>query len=198
MQAMTTLRRTILLAFSILFLPAALHAQVTLSILPESQITVDGTSNKSDWTVTAQAFEGSITVNDGYADGPEVSAVALNVTAKEMKSGRSTIMDRLMWKTLNATQHANITYALTAAEVVAQTDEGYTLNTMGELTLSGETKEIQMEVIGSMGDDGQMHFVGQYPLLLTDYGMTPPTAMFGALRTGDEVIVKFDLVAAQQ
>ncbi|MEM6645987.1 MAG: YceI family protein [Bacteroidota bacterium] len=195
---MTTLRRTILLAFSILFLPAALHAQVTLSILPESQITVDGTSNKSDWTVTAQAFEGSITVNDGYADGPEVSAVALNVTAKEMKSGRSTIMDRLMWKTLNATQHANITYALTAAEVVAQTDEGYTLNTMGELTLSGETKEIQMEVIGSMGDDGQMHFVGQYPLLLTDYGMTPPTAMFGALRTGDEVIVKFDLVAAQQ
>ncbi|MEM1095809.1 MAG: YceI family protein [Bacteroidota bacterium] len=195
---MTTLRRTILVAFSLLLLPTAVNAQVTLSILPESQITIDGTSNRDDWTVTAQAFAGSITVNEAYAEGPEVSAVALDVTAKEIKSGKSTIMDRLMWKTLNVTQHANITYALTAAEVVAQTDEGYTLNTTGELTLAGETKEIQMEVIGSMGDDGQMHFVGQYPLLLTDYGMTPPTAMFGALRTGDEVIVKFDLVAAQQ
>jgi len=195
---MTTLRRTVLVAFSLLLLPTALNAQVTLSILPESQITIDGTSNRDDWTVTAETFEGSITVNEAYSEGPEVAAVALDVTAKEIKSGKSTIMDRLMWKTLNVTQHANITYALTSAEVVAQTDEGYTLNTMGELTLAGETKEIQMEVIGSMGDDGQMHFVGQYPLLLTDYGMTPPTAMFGALRTGDEVIVKFDLVAAQQ
>ncbi|GAB5518090.1 MAG: hypothetical protein RhofKO_03410 [Rhodothermales bacterium] len=195
---MMTLRRSLLLAFALVLLPSALYAQVTLTVLSESQITVDGTSNKSDWNVTAHSFEGTITVNDGYADGPEVSGVDLNVTVKEMKGGRSTIMDRLMWKTLNATQNPTITYALTSAEVVAQTDDGYTLNTTGELSLAGETKAIEMEVIGSVGDDGQMHFVGQYPLLLSDYGMKPPTAMFGALRTGDEVIVKFDLVAAQQ
>jgi len=28
---------------------------------------------------------------------------------------------------------------------------------------------------------------------MSDYGMQPPTAMFGALRTGDDVTVHFDV-----
>jgi hypothetical protein len=29
---------------------------------------------------------------------------------------------------------------------------------------------------------------------MTDYGIKPPTALFGRLKTGDEVTVKFELV----
>jgi hypothetical protein len=32
---------------------------------------------------------------------------------------------------------------------------------------------------------------------MTDFALKPPTAMFGALRTGDEVVVNFDVVATQ-
>jgi len=33
---------------------------------------------------------------------------------------------------------------------------------------------------------------------MADYGMRPPTAMFGALVTGNDVVVRFDVVAAEE
>ena len=44
--------------------------------------------------------------------------------------------------------------------------------------------------------DGHVRFTGQHPMLMSDFGMDPPSAMFGQLRTADEVVVHFDLVVA--
>ena len=53
-----------------------------------------------------------------------------------------------------------------------------------------------MNVRGEKLANGQVRLQGEHPLLMTDYGLTPPSAMFGALRTADKVTVKFDLVVA--
>ena len=51
--------------------------------------------------------------------------------------------------------------------------------------------EIDAEIIS---DTDVMKIKGEKKVILQDYGMEPPTAMFGQIIVGDEVIVKFDLV----
>ena len=38
---------------------------------------------------------------------------------------------------------------------------------------------------------GRFHFTGEVPVTMSQFGVTPPRAMAGVLRTGDEVTVKF-------
>ena len=42
-------------------------------------------------------------------------------------------------------------------------------------------------------DGGGLEAQGELPILLSDYGIVPPTGLFGAIRCADRVIVKFAL-----
>jgi len=41
--------------------------------------------------------------------------------------------------------------------------------------------------------DGTIEARGEVPILMSDYGIKPPTALFGALRASNRVVVKFAL-----
>ena len=176
--------------------PAQAQDLSTYVLQPESELWIDGTSNKSDWTVYALEMSGHVKMN-GTAEAPGFAEARVVVAAQEMKSKKSTIMDRLMHKTLKAPAHPEIVYALDSAAVVSSVDGVYTLNATGQLTLAGQTRSITMPVEAHLLDDGKLQLKGQYTLLMSDYGLTRPTAMFGALRTGDEVVIHFDLVMAE-
>src|SRR5690625_6079143 len=86
--------------------PVIANAQAatqTLSFSPESSITVDGTSNRDNWTVTAQSFEGQVTMNNN-GDAPVAEMVELTIPVQNMADGKSSIMDRLMKHELKAKQ----------------------------------------------------------------------------------------------
>jgi hypothetical protein len=44
--------------------------------------------------------------------------------------------------------------------------------------------------------DGALVVKGQLPILMTDYGIKPPTAMLGMLKTDPKVTVSFETVLA--
>lgn len=167
------------------------QAQQTLTLADDSQLWIDGTSNKNDWTVYAEALSGSVQMR-----GDAVEQVELTVPSADLASRKSTIMDRLMHQALTTDDHPAIVYTLTKAVPEGAQDGALTLRTTGTLTLAGVTNEVVVPVSGERMADGRVRFTGTHPLLMTDYGIRPPTAMFGALRTGDEVIVHFDLIAA--
>lgn len=188
---MLSASRSLLLAALALVLAAAPAQAQSVSFLPDSKLWIEGTSNKSDWTVEATELKGKVTLGGEASD---VEAVEVIVPAAKIVGGRSTIMDRLMHKTLQVTEHPEITFLLTSAESTAEADgDGFALQTKGKLTIAGVTKNIQMRVKGTPAANGTVRYTGSHKLLLTDYDMTPPTAMFGALHTGDEVTVHFDV-----
>jgi hypothetical protein len=41
--------------------------------------------------------------------------------------------------------------------------------------------------------DGSIAVRGSVPLFMSDFGIEPPTAMLGMLKTADQVTVKFEL-----
>ena len=183
----------ILLTF---FASAAAHAQDRMSFAPESTVLIDGTSNQSDWTVTADSLYGWVEMAATDGGLPEISGVEVHVVSSEIVSNKSPIMDRLMYRTLKTGEFTEIVFALTGADVMpvdgADADT-FAVAATGSLSIAGVTHPIEMTVGGERVGGSGYRFTGSYGLKMTDYGMRPPTALFGALHTGDPVVVRFDL-----
>lgn len=175
----------LLIGLVVLAVPASAQQYV---LQPGSTITVDGKSNKSDFTVVASDVEGTMTMDPA---APAVSAVDLTIASDKIKSDRSTIMDRLMRDALKVSEHPTITFEL--IEATPTGSSGLTFDTRGNLTLAGVTREVSMQVSGTQEGDA-IRFTGSTPIKMSDYDIQPPVAMFGALRTADDVTVSFDVV----
>ena len=179
---------------------ASANAQsVTYSFLPESKILVDGTSNNTpEWTVYATELSGEVTLAaaaEDMAADPHVESARLVVPMRMIKSNKSSLMDRTMYKAMLVDQHPEVAFELTQVQsVTAETDSSATLEVAGSLTLGPATTEVSFPVTATLRSDGKVAFAGNHSLLLSDYGLQAPTAMFGALRTGDEVTVRAELL----
>lgn len=181
------------LAALLLAAPAAGQAAGRHPLLPESRVWVEGTSNKNDWTVEAKELSGFVVLR---ADGGavEVSEGGFRVASRSMASEHGVIMDRLMRNALRSEEHPEIVYELVGAEAAGADGGRTTLTTTGRLTLAGVTKEIAQTVTAERLGDGRIRFTGSHPVDMVEYGITPPTAMFGSLRTARRTTVHFELL----
>lgn len=179
------------LGFVVAVMPLAAQAQ-DFVLAPDSKLWVEGTSNKDDWTVKAK----ELTAEATRAEDGTIAALTLEVPSAQMVSEKSSIMDRLMHKTLKVNEHPTIVFEMKELSPVGAEN---TALAVGELTIAGVTREVRLEVLQVTADDGTPRYSGSQMLEMTDFGMKPPSAMFGALHTGNEVTVRFDigLVAAE-
>jgi hypothetical protein len=113
--------------------------------------------------------------------------------------GDSGGMDRDMQNALNVTQHPSIEFVFQQLqESTLQWDPGNTqadlkLRIIGKLNMAGVGRLITMDVI--VKRDSRRRFLAhaQTELLMTDFGVTPPGALFGLIKAGNQVLVIFDL-----
>ncbi|AYN69097.1 YceI family protein [Euzebyella marina] len=158
------------------------NAQQEFSLNEESTLTIDGTSTIHDWTVNAEQLQGELIV-----DGGKPKKIDFAVAVEGIKSERGATMDNKMYNALKKDEHPNVTFSLTEVK-----GEGVLV---GQLSIAGSQNEVEIPV--SISDDGGYKITGEYKLALKDYGIEPPTAMFGQIVVGDDVTVKFDLKFAQ-
>jgi polyisoprenoid-binding protein YceI len=101
-------------------------------------------------------------------------------------------MNEHMKKALKVSDNPTIEFHVTSYDVARQTD-GITGTITGTLELGGVTKTISVDAIGKP-QDGMLHVTGSYPLKMTDYGLKPPSLMFGRIKVAESVKVNFDLL----
>lgn len=161
-----------------------------------STVHIEGTSSLHDWTCTAAKVNGWMDV-EAAADGAVAIArveVIVPVRAIDCKNGT---MDKKTRNALQADAHPNIRYVLDSAEVLPGTDRHrFSLRAAGRLTVAGAERPLGMMVSAVRLADGRYRFTGQAPLRMSDFGVEPPTALLGTLKTGDQIVVSFDVVAA--
>lgn len=180
---------------------AAAKAQETtrVSVTPDSKLWIDGTSNLHSWTCNATSLEASIEVDPIAASKLDVAApkalkrVQVQVPVKAIKCGHGGMDDNL-YKALKADGSPNISYILATFEAVPGDEaDTFTLHTAGTLSVAGVENKITMDVTATRLPDGSVRATGVVPIKMTDYGVQPPTAIFGRLKTGNEVKVNFEL-----
>jgi polyisoprenoid-binding protein YceI len=178
----------------------AARAQDTrVSIGSESKLWIEGTSNLHGWSCKATTLDAAIDLDAALA--AQVSSappkalkrVHVKVPVKSLKCGHDA-MDNNLYKALKADETSDISYILATFEAApGEVNDSFTLHTVGTLTVAGAENKIEMDVVASRTADGSVTAKGFVPIKMTDYGIKPPTAIFGRLKTGNEVKVNFEL-----
>lgn len=179
---------TLILSFSL----TAVFAQDYQLVQQESEVMVIGTSNVHDWEAPAEEFSGSAAIEVAEDSLISISELQFTVQAEEINSGKGG-MDKRIDDALKINKHPEITYVLSE---INEMNDG-TLVATGKLTIAGVSKDVQMEVEFELLPDGAILFNGTQNIDMTNYDMSPPTAMFGTIKAGAEVDVRFAAKFAQ-
>jgi polyisoprenoid-binding protein YceI len=178
---------------------AAAQETARVAVAPESKVWIEGTSNLHGWSCKAEKLDAEIEFDAAAAAQVSVAPpkalkkVEVKVPVRSLKCGHGAMDDNL-YKALNAEAAPNISYILATFEATnGDSKDTFTLKTVGTLTIAGKENKLTMDVTATRLGDGTVKATGMVPIKMTDYGIKPPTAIFGRLKTGDEVKVNFEL-----
>jgi polyisoprenoid-binding protein YceI len=169
----------------------------TMDPTPESRIWVGGTSSMRGWECKATTFDLKVesTPNAAatvLAGEKAVSSVKLSVPVDKLECGNGQ-MNGHMRKALLMEEHPQIAFQMTSYQLTKSNDS-LLVTLTGSLTMGGTEKSVELTALAAATADGALRVTGIYPLKMTDYGLKPPTLMFGRMKVGDLVSVGFDLL----
>lgn len=160
-----------------------------LNVELSSSILIKGTSSLHDWESQVKKSQTKLTISDSKNVG--IETLAVNIDVLSIKSGRK-VMDKLTYKALKAEEYPLITFVFTQAKILEENQYQLNIELNGDLTIAGVTKNIAVKtIIDKLDEDVVLR--GSHPLKMTDFGITPPTALLGTIKTGDEIIIDFNL-----
>lgn len=181
------------LAGLLLMMPIAAHAQMSLA---SANVSIAGSSNIHDYSAATKDVK---LVKLSIAPGTAGAAVIANpatvegfeiaIKAASLKSDKDGL-DKNMHKALKVTEFPEIAFRLTRLEGTAAA-----LKAIGTLKIAGVEKNVTFDV-KAVAAATTLTITGQVPLLMTDYGIAPPKAMMGMLKTDPKITVKFETVFA--
>ena len=169
-----------------------------LTVQPQSKMWIEGTStvrsfrcSVPDFTLTVDA-EGTGAVTAVLGAQKAVRAVELTVPAAKMDCGNGK-MNEHMLKAVKADRNPTIRFSLASYDVAGAAD-GVRGALRGTLTLGGAQHPIDIDAVATDAGNGVMRIVGGYEVALSAFDLERPSLMFGRIKVGDKIKVKFDLL----
>jgi hypothetical protein len=145
---------------------------------------VEGGSSLHDWEMISQTGKGEgvfILENGKFKTAKSLS---VSFAAETLKSGTKGL-DTNAYKALKTDKNKEVRFVLKEL-----TGQGSSLTAKGDLTIAGVTKPVsfpvKMSVVGN-----KMTFEGSLDTRLTNFSVTPPTALLGTVKTHDEIKLSF-------
>ncbi len=180
-------------ALAILLISAAAPVSDKYTLSKGYTVSIHGTSNLHDWDETVQTVTGDGVI-DWNTDGSfNLGAMSIKMGVHSIKSTEGSIMNNNTYKALKADDHPEITFVL-AAPVKSIPASGHSIAAKVDLSIAGVTKTVNMEVKATAQGHGSVEFEGSQAIKMTDYGINPPRALLGTLKTGDEITIHFKTI----
>jgi hypothetical protein len=179
-----------------------------------NKIKIEGTSTVHDWTVEGLIVGGFVEIGPNFPIDPAKTATPGKLDAKadifipvralkSVKDGKpySTAMDDIMYGKLLEPTNKRILFhltELTLKEAAKGADAPHALEAKGDLVVAGVTNAITMPVKMSVLAGNKIKVSGGLSVKMTDFKIEPPapSIALGVIKTGDEVKLSFDWVAA--
>ncbi|MBN2613189.1 MAG: YceI family protein [Bacteroidales bacterium] len=169
-----------------------LQAQQSYRIVPEkSTLKVTGTSSLHDWEMSVEKFKCELAVITG---NPSIIIEKAHFTGMASSvASHSSIMDKKAREALGADKHPEIKFTLSNSLKIPEGSESFKGNATGELTIAGKTKTVTVPFSGKINAGNQLEISGAKVIDMTTFGIDPPTAMLGSLKTGKDVKITFTI-----
>ena len=202
------MRKTLLTVSAVMAVAATAGAQsasaIRLRLDPASELTIEGTSSLHAFHCKTNKIMAYVDVDPGYTKdltkvARPIVSVKVNIVVKTLTCGNGQ-MDKNMYSTLDADKNPLIKYTMSNYDILDGTKSpaAFVANTTGTLTISGQEKVISMKINAERLSDGKATAQSEQALLMSDFGIKPPSFMFGRLKVGDEIKVKFNLKAGPE
>lgn len=162
-------------------------AQQSFEISGNPEMKVSGTSTLHDWDMVSSNAEGAASLRISAGKVTSISSARFSMPVASLKSGKGQ-MDKNAFNALKADDHPNITFTL----LEANQDGGNDWKATGRLQIAGATRTVPFSLKVSP-DGADVNVSGSAKIKLTDFEVDPPTAVFGTIKTGDEMTITIDL-----
>lgn len=190
------MRRFLTIAFTLTAgtLVAGAGLQTTLyEVDSASRFWIDGSSTVGDYTCEADAVS-------GYGHLGEARGLAAEVTVPvrsfDCGSGR---MNNDLYRSLASDAHPSIQFVLDQAEILdpePRPGASVSVRTTGTLRLAGASRRLTFVAEGRRLPDGRVTLQGHQPLRMSDFGVEPPSHILGLINAHDDIVARFDIIAA--
>jgi polyisoprenoid-binding protein YceI len=173
----------------------AVDAPLTLGA---TRISIEGTSNihaytasTTDVRLTRLALRPDIAgpgALDELLGRDAVQAFEITLPAASVSSPKEGL-DKNMHKALRVKEFPNISFRLLRLQPKGTTPDAYSAT--GVLSVAGVDREIVLDITATRAGS-RLTVTGGVNLLMTDFGIAPPKAMLGMLRTDPAVTVRVE------
>ena len=199
--SLTALGCTLAIGLYAVTLTAATSPETTSSPLKlvSNRVSLAGTSNIHPYTASSTAARILRLQLASGVLGPNVWEQILKPGALEVfeisipvatLSSPKDGVDKNMHKALKAPEHPDITFRLSRLET---TDPSGVVRGTGILKIAGVEREVTL-ALKTQRTEANFTVTGEVRLLMTDFGVAPPKAMMGMLKTDPKVTVTFETV----
>jgi len=177
------------------FIAADPPGQTEYHLAKGYSVTIHGTMSIHDWAETIGEVTGDIVAGPHAGGGTDLTSIRIVMGVRSIRSDMGTTMDNKTYKALKADADPRITFLLDAPVTVLPFKKGSkSIPLAGHLTLAGVTRPVALLVdeFGVTADS--MRFEGKQMIKMTDFGVKPPSALFGTLKAGSEITIYFKTV----
>ena len=182
-----------------------------------SRLVLLGSSNVRDWRCSGTTLDGRMEVaapidrinhvidriEDGNVAALDPRAAAfpqptfqLRVPVESLRCGNRQ-MERDMYRALRSDANPVIDFQFNGlvGGITHDIDAGnYRATIAGVLTLAGARRAVQVPVQAERVGRNRFRLRARLPLRMTDFRITPPTALFGMVKASNDLVVQFDLL----
>lgn len=172
---------------------AAAAASAPLSFQPGSRVWVDGTSTVRSFHCVSTTTDGSaLASTTDLAQLTAVSRAQVSVPVASLDC-RNETMNGHMRKALKAETSPVIAFRASSVEVTPTGADAGTARLVGTLSMGGTERPVTIDATVARVD-GQLRVRGTRALLMTEWGLRPPSLMMGTMRVNPNVTVGFDVL----
>jgi polyisoprenoid-binding protein YceI len=181
-----------LLLFAFGLISADRPAQNTYTLAKNYIVTIHGTSNLRNWKDSVGRVTGEL-IADLAGDGRvDVQSMHIKMEVRSIKSDIGSGMDKKTYTALRADANPEIIFLLDAPVKLTQVNPGgQGILLKGELTLAGVCRPVIMKVSLFTLGQGKLQFAGSQAINMADYGVKPPTILFGTIKARPEITIQF-------
>jgi polyisoprenoid-binding protein YceI len=188
--------------YSILFLLAAwplisadLPGQNRYELSKGYAVSIHGTMSNHNWVETIGDVTGEVTAGQHSGGGVDLSIVRIVMEVRSIKGDMGAVMDSKTYKALKANAHPEITFLLGATvAVIPVKGKEQAVALVGVLTLAGVTRPATLWITHFSLARDSMRFEGKETIDMKDFGVKPPSALFGTLKAGSAITIFFKTV----
>ena len=159
----------------------------------QSQLSISGTSSLHDWHMKLDALNCQIMGEKAADNDILLKNIDFEAKVSNLKSNESSIMDNKAYKAMKQDKFPTISFTGNNVFTLPLNKDQFSGTVSGMLSIAGKKKEVRINIKGN-SENGLITVEGAYPLKMSDFGIDPPTAFFGTLKTGDQITVHFKIL----